>query len=35
MGKEINLTTQAILGGQDPTDAFNKLQQVSLSTWGK
>ena len=35
MGKEINLSTQAILSGQDPTDVFAKLQAVSMNEWGK
>ena len=34
MGKEFNLTTQAILGGADPTTAFQQLQKVALAEWG-
>jgi raffinose/stachyose/melibiose transport system substrate-binding protein len=35
MGKEINLSTQAVLAGQDPADVFAKLQAVSMNEWGK
>jgi raffinose/stachyose/melibiose transport system substrate-binding protein len=35
MGKEINLSTQAVLAGQDPADVFTKLQAVSMNEWGK
>jgi len=35
MGKEFNLTTQAILGGADPTAVFQQLQKVALTEWGK
>jgi ABC-type glycerol-3-phosphate transport system substrate-binding protein len=34
IGKEFNLTTQAILGGADPTEAFKKLQKTALAEWG-
>ena len=33
IGKEFNLTTQAILGGADPTEAFQKLQKVAAAEW--
>ncbi len=35
MGKEINLATQAVLSGENPTDVFTKLQAVSMNEWGK
>ncbi len=35
MGKEINLSTQAVLSDQDPTDVFTKLQAISMNEWGK
>jgi raffinose/stachyose/melibiose transport system substrate-binding protein len=34
IGKEFNLTTQAILGGADPAAAFQKLQKVAAAEWG-
>jgi len=34
IGKEFNLTTQAILGGADPTEAFKKLQKTAAVEWG-
>jgi raffinose/stachyose/melibiose transport system substrate-binding protein len=35
MGKEFNLTTQAILGGADPKKAFAQLNSVALTEWKK
>jgi len=35
MGKEINLSSQAVLSGDDPRDVFTKLQAVSKNEWGK
>jgi raffinose/stachyose/melibiose transport system substrate-binding protein len=34
IGKEFNLTTQAILGGANPKEAFQKLQKVAAVEWG-
>jgi raffinose/stachyose/melibiose transport system substrate-binding protein len=34
IGKEINLATQAILGGADPKDTFQKLQKIAAAEWG-
>jgi raffinose/stachyose/melibiose transport system substrate-binding protein len=35
IGKEFNLTTQAILGGADPKKAFAQLQSVAAVEWKK
>jgi raffinose/stachyose/melibiose transport system substrate-binding protein len=35
IGKEFNMTTQAILGGADIEDSFKKLQAVSEKAWNK
>jgi raffinose/stachyose/melibiose transport system substrate-binding protein len=34
IGKEFNQTTKAVLGGEDPTEAFGNLQQIAVSEWG-
>lgn len=35
LGTELNQTTQAILGGEDPTKMFASLQEVAKAEWTK